>query len=220
MKQAAGDFFGADGKLADTGRVVLRAPAHSDLASYIGTFAPGLRDAYLEEGEKGRELREGYWSDVMSDGSLFCTIVDGTSHERAGFCCIEDLADEDPEMGVRLLPEWRGRGVGTEAVRALMHGVERVAGLQAFVAKIDSRNVASQRLFSGLGFVPVGVDAPIFSDPSLLALIEENGLGLIDDRLRALAKELGVEPRTLLSHVLVFRREPDAREAGGQVRRQ
>lgn len=220
MKQASGDFFGADGALADTGRIVLRAPVRSDLASYIGTFDPGLRDAYLEEDEKGRELREGYWSDVMSDGSLFCTIVDDACHERVGFCCVEDLADEDPEIGVRLLPEWRGRGVGTEAVRALMRGVERVAGPQAFVAKIDSRNVASQRLFSGLGFVPVGVDTPIFSDPGLLALIEEENLGLIDDRLRALAKGLDVEPRTLLSHALVYRREPGAREAGGQVRRQ
>ncbi|WP_195837783.1 GNAT family N-acetyltransferase [Olsenella porci] len=219
MKQTAGDFFGADGTLTDTDRIVLRAPVRSDLASYIGTFAPGLRDAYLEEGEKGQELREGYWSDVMSEGSLFCTIVDDACHERAGFCCIEDLADEDPEIGVRLLPEWRGRGVGADAVRALMRGVERVSGPQAFVAKIDSGNVASQRLFSGLGFAPVGVDAPIFSDPSLLALIEENSLGLIDDRLRALAKELGVEPRTLLSHALVFRREPDARGTDGPVRR-
>ncbi len=207
MGQKAGDFFDVNGLFAQTGRLILRVPVQDDLPSYIETFAPGLRDAYLQKDERGQKLREGYWSDVVSDGSLFCTIVDITSHKRLGFCCIEELVEDELEVGISLLPQWRGKGFGKEAIQAFMCGVERVAGPRPFIAKIDARNVASQCLFRGLGFVPAGVDTPIFSDPKLLALIEEQGLCLIDDRLRVLAQEFGVEARTLLSHVLVFRRD-------------
>ena len=217
MAQKAGDFFDINGTFAQTGRLILRAPVRDDLPSYIESFAPGLRDVYLEKGERGQSLRDGYWSDVVSDSSLFCTIVDVASHERLGFCCIEELVEDELEVGIRLLPEWRGKGVGKEAMQAFVHGVECVAGLRSFIAKIDARNIASQCLFRGLGFVPAGVDTPIFSDPKLLALIEEQGLCLIDDRLRALAQEFGVEARTLLSHALVFRREPSTQGSGGSV---
>lgn len=217
MAQKAGDFFDISGTFAQTGRLILRAPVRDDLPSYIESFAPGLRDVYLEKGGRGQSLRNGYWSDVVSDSSLFCTIVDVASHDRLGFCCIEKLVEGDLEVGIRLLPEWRGKGVGKEAMQAFVRGVERVVGPRAFIAEIDARNIASQCLFRGLGFVPAGVDTPLFSDPKLLALIEEQGLCLIDARLRALAQEFGVEAGTLLSHALVFRREPSTQGSGGSV---
>lgn len=206
MNKCSSDFFDGDGVFARTKRLVLRAPTRDDLPAYIETFIKGLREEYLRDDKSGARLRERYWEDVSSESSLFCTVVEG--REVYGFCSIENL-DEDPsEIGVRLLPPYRGRGIGTEAVRALMQKVQRVAEPTAFVAKIDSDNTASQRLFRKLGFVPAGVDTPIFRDPEFLQRFEESHLGLIDDGIRALAEEFGVKPRTLLSHALVFRFDP------------
>lgn len=211
MNRTASDFFDSSGTFTRTARLVLRRPDRGDLLAYVRTFPDGLRREYLREDDSGEWLRSSYWEDVSSEASLFCTIVDGASGGVCGFCSIEKLAEDPSEIGIRLLPEWRGRGLGTEAVSALMHGVELVAGPTEFVAEIDSDNKASQRLFRRLGFVPAGVDTPIFKDPEFLTAFEESHLGLIDDHLRALADEFAVEPRTLLSHALVFRR-PATRE--------
>ncbi|MDY3900341.1 MAG: GNAT family N-acetyltransferase [Atopobiaceae bacterium] len=206
MDRTASDFFDEDGIVATTARLVLRRPVRDDLLAYIDTFSEGLRKEYLRSDASGDSLRRGYWDDVSSEGSLFCTITASKDRRTCGFCCIEQLEEDPSEIGIRLLPEFRGRGIGGEAVSALIAGVERMAGPTEFVAQIDADNEASQRLFRRLGFLPDHVDTPIFKDPTLIAWLEESRLNLIDDRLRALADEFGVEPRTLLSHSLVFKR--------------
>ncbi len=133
---------------------------------------------------------------MSSEASLFATITE--NGEACGSCSIEKLEADPSEIGIRLLPPYQGRGIGTE-------GVRRVAGSTTFIAEIYSDNIASQRMFRKLGFTPAGVDAPIFKDPDFLQRFEESHLDLIDDNIRTLADEFGVEPRTLLSHALVFR---------------
>lgn len=206
MNRTATDFFDNNGTFATTARLVLRRPKEDDLLAYIGNFPDGLRREYLRNDESGESLRNSYWSDVSSESSLFCTIVNRADSRSCGFCCIERLDESPYEIGIRLLPECRGKGIGGEAILEFIHGVECVAGPTEFIAEIDSDNEVSQRLFRRQGFLPPGIDTPVFDDPVFLAALEESRLGLVDNHLRALANEFGVEPRTLLSHALVFRR--------------
>ena len=203
MENRSLNFFDAEGVFAKTSRLILRKPQKKDVVFYVETFDDGLRRAYSRDDKNGLRLREGYWDDICDGTSLFVTIVE--NDRVCGFCCIEKLDATPTEIGIRLRPVFRGNGIGTEAVAAFIDGMRRMVGPADFIAKIGSDNTASQRLFRKLGFVPAGISTFIIKDPDFLHRFEESHLDLIDDHTRALAKEFGVEPRMLLSHVLVFR---------------
>ena len=74
------------------------------------------------------------------------------------------------------------------------------------MARIESRGSRSQHMFRKLGFIPARIDTFLIDDPGMLEKLEEMQLDRIDAHLRAVAEEFGVEPRVLLSHLLVFKR--------------
>lgn len=123
-----------------------------------------------------------------------------------GYCTIEDLGKYPFELGVNLMAEHQSQGIGPEAITAFMRGIEKITGPVKFLARIQSGNSRSQRMFRKLGFLPAGIDTFLIDDPEMLAKFEEMQLDRIDDSLCALAKEFGVAPRKLLSHLLMFKR--------------
>lgn len=63
--------------------------------------------------------------------------------------------DGDQEVGYGLVPDARGRGLGTEAVGALCAYLERAPGVRRLTAEVLPGNDASLRLLRRLGFVQV-----------------------------------------------------------------
>lgn len=126
-----------------------------------------------------------------------------------------DLASSPFELGINLLSDCQARGVGSEAMRAFLLGFEEVVGPTGFVAKIEAANGNSRRMSRRLGFRLTGIGAFLTEDPQVLRSLEESRLSCIDEAICALAEELGVEPRTLLSHVLVFEKDPTREEELG-----
>jgi RimJ/RimL family protein N-acetyltransferase len=61
-------------------------------------------------------------------------------------------ADGAVEIGYGLAPGWRRRGLGTEAVRALVDWTLRRPGCAAVLAEVEHANAASERLLGRLGF--------------------------------------------------------------------
>ena len=61
------------------------------------------------------------------------------------------------EIGYGIAPGVRGRGIATEAVRALLE-VARANGVGAVLADTDAGNLASERVLERCGFVRVGRD--------------------------------------------------------------
>ena len=61
------------------------------------------------------------------------------------------VADHIPEIGMAVVPEWRGRGVGTRLIHDLIdrHPVVSLS--------VDNDNVGAMRLYARLGFVTVDV---------------------------------------------------------------
>lgn len=88
-----------------------------------------------------------------------------------------------------------------------MGRIERIVGPSEFIARIEADNQRSQHMLRKLGFKPAGIDTFIIREPEELEKFEEVRLDEINDNIRALAKEFNVEPRKLLSHLLVFKRE-------------
>jgi len=82
-------------------------------------------------------------------------IVDKASGELAGFCGLNqervDGADEI-ELGYRLAPQFWGRGLATEAVRATLEHGFGVLGLASVIAIVQPGNAASVRVIQKAGF--------------------------------------------------------------------
>ncbi|WP_293825915.1 GNAT family N-acetyltransferase [uncultured Parolsenella sp.] len=194
--------------MARTERLALRHPKDEDLPLFIDSFS-GRYPLLAKEYRRSEELRLSYWEGVQGESSLHCSICARENGEFMGYCCVEDLNGQDAEVGINLLERFQARGFGPETIVAFMDAFQRVAGPSSFIAKIDPENLNSQKMFRRLGFLPGGIDTVFIKDPDMLRQFEEmrlGELGGVPERLRALAKEFGVEPRKLLSHALVFRK--------------
>jgi RimJ/RimL family protein N-acetyltransferase len=60
------------------------------------------------------------------------------------------------EIGYRVVPGWRRRGIATEAMRALLRWAETDQGIHRFRASVAPGNTASLAIITGFGFRPVG----------------------------------------------------------------
>ena len=74
----------------------------------------------------------------------------------AGFHAPPD-ADGRVEIGYRVEPAYRRRGIATEVVRALFDWAAREHGVTRFRASVSPNNVASLAIIRGFGFHQTGV---------------------------------------------------------------
>lgn len=99
------------------------------------------------------------------EGDLGLVAVDVSGGEPAGAVWLRLLAgeekgygfvdDETPELGMAVLPEYRGRGVGTALLERLLE--EARASYKAICLSVSEGNPA-RRLYERAGFEPVGAD--------------------------------------------------------------
>ncbi len=86
-------------------------------------------------------------------------LVATAAHPALGWLSLR-IADRKPEVGeigYSILPEFCGRGIATEAVRALVaEAFERIK-LQRITAYCVPENAASVRVLHKLGFTPTGL---------------------------------------------------------------
>lgn len=125
--------------------------------------------ALLEGRDCGLPLAEGYpHADTLDglrmyvehggpdDGGWFVTLAE--DGRVVGDCGTLGWTDEQGrvEIGYGLAAPFRGRGLGTEAVRVLADWVATQPGVRTVTASVEVGNEASRRLLERLGFVLVG----------------------------------------------------------------
>ncbi|MFF4846161.1 GNAT family N-acetyltransferase [Streptomyces collinus] len=71
-----------------------------------------------------------------------------------------DIEDRGAELGYRVAQHATGRGVATEAVRELCRLAADQYGLHTLRAATADQNVASRKVLTKAGFVPVGPAGP------------------------------------------------------------
>lgn len=179
--------------------IVLRAVASCDKELYLI-----LQEHYclMKSMMEEESFREMLWKEHNEDKALMMTIT--KDEEYLGYCGIKDTTKNAWEIAIELLPERTGRGIGTVAITAMLNEIKTRLNVTSFCVKIDPDNTASQKLFERLGAIPNGLATIFLHKEEDLLRCEEDNLHLIDDRLTALANKFGVEPRKLLSHVLVY----------------
>ena len=92
--------------------------------------------------------------DIYKDGQLRLIIED----EAATIGCI-DLFDFDPRnrraaIGMYIAPEYRGKGVGREALRLLEEYAFGHLNLRVLYAIISTKNTACTALYRSAGYIP------------------------------------------------------------------
>ena len=69
-----------------------------------------------------------------------------------------DVQGADAVVSITVAPEWRGRGIGTHVLRALVVEAFGAPGLRRLVARVKPDNAASRAAFARAGFTPAAGD--------------------------------------------------------------
>ena len=71
-----------------------------------------------------------------------------------GFCGLKYEPElGSPDIGYRMLPDYWGKGLGTEACQAILNYAKEVLGLGKIVAEVVIENIASNQILQKLGFI-------------------------------------------------------------------
>ncbi|MEU9287396.1 GNAT family protein [Streptomyces sp. NPDC048275] len=142
-------------------QVTLRPVAEDDL-SVLELFLTDPEAASFQWfgwWDTGRWRRQWAQNRMLGDDAGQLMVVRGD--ERLGFVAWRKIASTRTtyywNMGITLLPEARGKGVGTEAQRQLVHYLFAHTLVMRIEADTEVENIAEQRALEKAGFTREGV---------------------------------------------------------------
>jgi len=184
--------------------IVIRPITPEDEEFYCGVraqYSIMYKSAYDASKEKGGNL---FISEISPQEVFYCVIEqDGVP---AGYLGIKDTSAALWEIAIELDAKHTRQGLGPRSIRLYLNEIQRVTGRGDFKAVVEVDNLPSQKCFERLGAKLVGLcDSVVLKTDDEKRKFEEKNLDLIDVHMMELAGRLGVEPRTLLSHLLDYR---------------
>ena len=137
-----------------TERLVLRPARPDDLATFHAILSDARAAAYWSTEPHTDLAQTREWLASMlaiepGEGEDFVVELDGRAIGKAGFFRF-------PEIGFILHPEFWGRGLASEALRAVIGRGFGEHALREIEADVDPRNTPSLHLLRRLGFVETG----------------------------------------------------------------
>ena len=151
MENTIPDEINESGIAIRTERLTIRTASDGEMHKLIAEEPDeGLKAAYgemLALSEANPDRRQWYaaW------------LIELPTGERVGDLCFKGLSAEGvTEIGYGLLPEFRGRGYASEAVKDAVRWAAEQDGVRTIIAETDPGNLASQRVLAKAGFVPTG----------------------------------------------------------------
>ena len=206
VKKGAWDFSyeKSQARFACGDGIVIRPIAPEDEEFYRGVrmqYSLLYRSAYYSAEDKKQSL---FLSEALPPEVFYCMIEeDGVP---IGYLGIKDTSADLWEIAIELDAKHTQRGLGPQSIRLYLNELQRVTGKGEFKARIEVDNLPSQKCFERLGAKLVGLcDSVVLKTDDEKRQFEERHLDLIDAHMTELADRLGVEPKTLLSHVLDYR---------------
>lgn len=101
-----------------------------------------------------------FWTSLIEKGHPFQVAVDGGT--IVGWCDVvpvpRPIFAHVGTLGMGLLPDWRGRGLGAELMTATLEA-SRTCGLEQVELAVFADNERAQRLYAKMGFVVEGVQS-------------------------------------------------------------
>lgn len=144
------------------------------------------------------------WNSTFNDNSFVCSIYDKNTNKYVGYCLIRDLKSSVWEIAIEEKKEFCNKGYGTYALDLFMNVVTKFTGNRYYRARVDVDNYPSQALMKKLGAVPNGISEYMLHGEDLKKFQKEYSY-LINDNIRNVAKEFGVQAEKLIGHVLEYK---------------
>jgi RimJ/RimL family protein N-acetyltransferase len=161
------------------GDLVIRPLREDDLPALVAAcndpavaaFAPAVPQPYGDADARAwlALCREGY----ARGDRLSLAIADAGTDEYLG--SVDIRLSGRASVGFMVRPEYRGRGIATRAVQAIVRWAMDEHGVTSLTLTTNPRNVASQRVAEKAGFRRVGtrVDHPPLRDGRTYSLVYE-----------------------------------------------
>lgn len=186
------------------GEIVIRPITPEDEEFYCGVraqYSTMYKSVYDASKEKDGNL---FISEISPPEVFYCVIEqDGVP---AGYLGLKHTSAALWEIAIELDAKHTRQGLGPRSIRLYLNEVQRITDRGEFKAVVEVDNIPSQKCFERLGAKLVGLcDSVVLKTGEEKRKFEEKNLDLIDVHMMELAGRLGVEPRTLLSHLLDYR---------------
>jgi [ribosomal protein S5]-alanine N-acetyltransferase len=117
--------------------------------AYLDDAAPASLDALRERHRKLETRRSG---DGREHWLNWAIVMPSHGAEAIGFVQASVLEDRRAWVAYHVGCDWWGRGIATDATRAMLDHLAAAYGATAFMATVDRRNERSCRLLQRLGF--------------------------------------------------------------------
>jgi len=189
--------------LAENDNILLKAVSEEQ-KNYM--LSVSYECSFLKHEFENETYRKYLWEEFINEKVANYCIYDKKTKEFVGYCGIKDLTREIPELAIELLSKYRQHGYGFQALSLLMDQFSKITGENVFWSRVEVDNYASQALHRKLGAVPNGMSEFLLHGEEITKYQKENQ-HLIDDNIRKLAADFGVEPIEILGHVLEYRIE-------------
>jgi len=139
-----------------TERLEFRTMVESDWPLFLRLHSEPQTMQYVfgemaeEQIRKGFDHRLPAWS-PQSEHWLCLVVVDKASEQELGVSGFRIMSPGHAEVGTLLLPEFQGKGFGTESRRAIIDYAAAI-GLQSLESTVTDGNIASCKVLEKCGF--------------------------------------------------------------------
>lgn len=104
------------------------------------------------------------WDDLLSENHLTCSILQRDTGAFCGFCQLQWVFSDVPELGIGLLPEYHRTGVATEVLPPFLSQAKALLKNDHFYSKIKKNNIPSQKLAEKIGGICIGTKSLLPKD--------------------------------------------------------
>jgi len=131
----------------DDARAVFEFGSHAEVSRYTGDAGS------IESLEDARSVIENVWqAEYRKYGYARWALVHKGDNRVIGFCGIKFLGELGLlDLGYRMLPEYWGQGLATEAARATLDYARDELGLSRIIGDAVVENIASNRVLLKMG---------------------------------------------------------------------
>ena len=133
--------------MMDTSKIRLRELKETDRELYLlaASEEPGCEKLYSDN-----LCANITWSLAYGDkGKRKNFAIENEEGDFVGYCNVEE--GETPEIGINILPDYQGKGIGGTAIRLLWIRISQERKFTYFIARVEEKNTKSIRMFEKLG---------------------------------------------------------------------
>ena len=162
------DLFAADGIFLKTENYILRRIS-ADEKPYYEKMAQTEHPDFLQTSADALA-----WDELLSEDHLTCSILKRETEAFCGFCQLQWIFSDIPELGIDLLTEFRKTGLAAEVLPPFMTQAKHLLKNKYFYSKIKKNNLPSQKLAEKIGGKYIGTKSLLPKDfPKEMAAFAE-----------------------------------------------